>query len=163
MRWLYKWFILYVNCPHLPRRFTSDHTVTGKGFKLEYHTVQEGGTYHLGKCGGYFTTPHGLLTSPSYPANYPDSANCTYIVSLPQDSYIKLTLLQVDVHCLSPESDYMEMRDGDSEDAPLMIRFCHKGEHIPAHLTTSQNFFWMRCVQVMCINTMKWNVVYFFN
>ena len=137
---------MYVN---LLCRFTSDHTNTGKGFKLEYHTVEEGGTYHLGKCGGNFTTPHGLLSSPSYPENYPDDASCTYIVSLPQYSYIRLTLLQVDVHCLSPDLDYLEMRDGDSEEAPLMIRFCQKKKQIPTHMTTSQNFLWMRCVQVM--------------
>ena len=138
-------------CPDLPCRFTSDHTISGKGFNIEYQSVEEGGTYHLGKCGGNFTTHHGLLTSPSYPASYPDLANCTYIVSLPQDSYVKLTLLQVEVHCLSPESDYLELRDGDSEDSPLMIKFCQVEEHLPTHLSTSQNFFWMRYVHLMCI------------
>ena len=131
-------------CPNLPRRFTSDHTITGKGFKLEYHTVEEGGTYHLGKCGGNFTTRHGLLTSPSYPASYPHLANCIYIVSLPQDSYVKLTILEVDIHCASPAVDYLEMRDGDSDISPLMIRFCGNGTDTPTQLKTSQNFFWMR-------------------
>ena len=111
--------------------------------------MEEGGTYRLGACGGNFTTPHGLLTSPSYPANYPNLANCTYIVSLSPNSYIKLTMLKVDVHCLSPEKDYLELRDGDSEDAPVMIRFCQKGIHLPTQLTTSQNFLWMRYDQVL--------------
>ena len=129
---------------NLPFRFTSDHTKTGVGFKLEYHTVEEGGTYWLGKCGGNFTTPHGLLSSPSFPAHYPALANCIYKVSLPPNSHIKLTILEVNIHCLSPNSDYLEMRDGDSEHAPLMIRFCRKGGHFPIHLKTSQNSFWMR-------------------
>ena len=108
--------------------------------------MEEGGTYHLGKCGGYFTTPHGLLTSPSYPKNYSNNAYCTYIVSVPKGSYIKLTLLQVEIHCLLPDLDFLEMRDGGSEEAPLMIKFCEKKKHVPTEMTTSQNFFWMRFV-----------------
>ena len=125
-------------------RFTSDHMINGKGFKLEYHTVEEGGTYRLGECGGSYTTPHGLLTSPSYPKYYSNLATCTYIISLPPGSYITLTILKFDIHCVSTELDYVEMRDGMSEDSPLMIRFCGDGEHVPNYLTTSQNSFWMR-------------------
>ena len=130
-------------CHNLPSRFTSDHGETGKGFKLEYHTVEEGGTYRLGECGGKYTTPHGLLTSPSYPENYPDLANCTYIVTLLPEIYIKLTIFVIDVHC-SPGSDYLEIRDGNSENSPLMIRFCGNGTNVPSYLKTSQNSVWMR-------------------
>ena len=132
---------MYVN---LLYRFTSDHTNRSRGFKLEYNTVEEGGTYLLGACGGNFSTPHGLLTSPSYPTNYPDLANCTYVVTLPPERYIKLTIYKIDIHCPSPELDYLEMRDGNSEDSPLMVRFCGNGTHIPAYLVTSQNSLWMR-------------------
>ena len=125
-------------------RFTSDHTNGSRGFKLEYDTVGEGGTYLLGACGGDFTTPYGLLTSPSYPAIYPNLENCTYIITLPSERYIKLTMLNIDIHCSSPMLDYLEMRDGYSESSPLMARFCGNGTNIPPFLATSQNFFWMR-------------------
>ena len=136
-------------CYTLTFRFTSDHTETGMGFMLQYHTAIEGGTYLLGACGGNFTTHHGLLTSPSYPANYPHLANCTYIISLPQGSYIKLTILEVVIHCISPDLDYIEMRDGESEDSPLMIRFCGNGTNVPTYLKTSQSSFWMRYCSLM--------------
>ena len=125
-------------------RFTSDHMNKGKGFKLWYQSAKEGGTYLLGECGGHFTTPHGLLTSPSYPANYPHLANCIYIINLPPGSYITLTILKIDIHCLVPELDYLEMRDGGSEDSPLMIRLCGNGSNVPSHFATSQNSLWMR-------------------
>ena len=121
----------------------SNHTNSGSGFKLDYHAVEEGGTYLLGTCGGNFITSYGLLTSPSYPANYPDLANCTYIINLPPERYIKLTSYEIDIHC-SPESDYLEMRDGNSETSPLIIRFCGNGTNVPSYLTTSQNSLWMR-------------------
>ena len=122
----------------------SDHMEKGKGFKLAYHTVKEGGTYRLGACGGNFTTPHGLLTSPSYPTNYPNLANCIYVITLPPGNYITFTFLEIDIHCLMPESDYLEMRDGDSEASSLMIRLCRNGTHIPTYMSTSQNSLWIR-------------------
>ena len=87
-----------------------------------------------------------LLIVILYSKNYSNNAYCTYIVSVPMGSYIKLTLLQVEIHCLLPDLDFLEMRDGDSEEAPLMIKFCEKKNHVPTEMTTSQNFFWMRFV-----------------
>ena len=150
-----KYFLLlYINnktsLPHnLPHRFASDHTTKSKGFKLSYQAVEEGGTYLFGACGGNFTTPHGLLTSYLYPTDYVKDVTCTYVVTLPTGSFIRLTILKLDVDCSSSHSDDLEMRDGDSEDSPFMIRFCNRDSHVPTDMSTSQNFFWMRYYSIM--------------
>ena len=41
-------------------------------------------------------------------------------------------------------SDYLEMRDGISEDSALMGRFCGNNSNIPAFLQTTQNYLRLR-------------------
>ena len=98
----------------------------------------------MGACGGNFTTPFGLITSYLYPTDYPENVTCNYVVLLPIGSFIRLTILLLDVDCSSEHSDDLEMRDGDLEDSPLMIRFCNRDSYVPTHMSTSQNTFWMR-------------------
>ena len=150
-----KYFILTIystlntSTLNLPHRFTSDHTTNSNGFKLSYQAVEEGGTYLLGACGGNFTTPHGLLTSYLYPTDYPKDVTCTYVVTLPIGSFISLTILQLEVDCSSTHTDDLEMRDGDSEDSPLMVKFCNRDSNVPTEMSTSQNSFWMRYYSMM--------------
>ena len=49
------------------------------------------------ECGGHFPAPHGFLTSPSYPENYPNGADCTYIISQPNGTYVNMTILDLDL------------------------------------------------------------------
>ena len=48
----------------------------------------------------------------------------------------------MDMDCDSMGSDYLELRDGISEDSPLMGRFC--GHTSPEFLQTTQNYLWAR-------------------
>ena len=49
-------------------------------------------TYRIGECGGSFTTPSGILTSPLYPDYYPKDADCVYTISQPKSTFLTLTL-----------------------------------------------------------------------
>ena len=102
-------------------------------------------TYRIGACGGHFTTPHGILTSPSFPENYPDNADCYYTISQPTGTVILLNFLSMDTEKSSSSDtcyDYLEVRDGPSEVSPLLGKLC--GSEIPAPIISSQNQLLMK-------------------
>ena len=96
-----------------------------------------------GKCGGKLTTPNGILTSPSYPNNYPDNADCVYTISQPTGTVIVLTFQSMNIEYESTcDFDYLEIRDGNSGDSPLLGKLC--GSDIPAPIQSSHNHVWMK-------------------
>ena len=101
-------------------------------------------TYRIGECGGSFTTPNGILTSPSYPDNYPDNADCVYTISQPSGTAIVLTVHSMDIYVNSSGycGDYLEIRDGSSAASPLLGKLC--GSEIPAPFQSSKNQVWMK-------------------
>ena len=125
-------------------RFTSNHFVGGLGFKLRYEATKEPPqmTYRISACGGNFTTPNGILTSPSYPENYPDSSSCFYTISRPTNTYLNLHILIFDLHYTYHCDDYLEIRDGISEDSPLIGKFC--GNTFPQSIQTTQSKVWTK-------------------
>ena len=111
------------------------------GFQLEYSPVALFTT-----CGGDYTNASGLLISPSNPNPYPHLADCVYLISQPNGKYIKISFITMDVNCQKTYSsyDYIEMRDGNSEDSPLMGRFCGNESDVPAFMQTTQNHLRIR-------------------
>ena len=105
--------------------------------------------YRFGECDGSFFTKNGILTSPSYPDNYPDNADCVYTISQPTGTAIVLTFHSMDIEddidwCPSCTCDYdfLEIRDGSSAASPLLGKLC--GSEIPAPIQSSQNQVWMK-------------------
>ena len=112
----------------------------------------------MGTCGGNFTTPNGVLTSPLYPENYTNNADCIYTISQPSGSFINLTITALDVDIYSDpffgyysyyynnddtcNTDYLEIRDGNSQESPLIKYVC--GDEIPDPIVSTQNNIWMR-------------------
>ena len=99
----------------------------------------------IGTFGGLFNRSSGVLTSPLYPGKYPSDANCTYIISHPNGTFIiNLEALSFDLYldhtdtCLT----YVEVRDGQSQQSPLIDRFC--GTYITSPIKSSQNNLWLR-------------------
>ena len=94
------------------------------------------------------------MTSPSYPSNYPDFADCIYTISQPTGTVIVLKFLSMDIEeyhgyrgCLfvwgtKPLGDYLEVKDGPSAGSPLLKYFC--GKEIPAPVQSSQSNLWMK-------------------
>ena len=50
----------------------------------------------------------------------------------------------MDIDCRGLPSDYIEMRDGDSEDSPQMGKFCGNGSNVPESMHTTQNHLRIR-------------------
>ena len=95
-------------------------------------------SFSSGTCGGTFNTPNGLLNSPLYPDFYPNNAHCIYTISNPNGTPISITFLNM--HVEKDDScrwDYLEIRDGSSEDAPLFGKVC--GNEIPTPFKSTQS------------------------
>ena len=90
-----------------------------------------------------YNTPNGALTSPYYPAPYPDGSDCTYTISQANGTYITLTILNFDIenNCAN---DYLEIRDGDWEKSLLIGKFCGNMNQIPKTIQSSHNHLWIR-------------------
>ena len=101
-------------------------------------------------CGGNYSIATGVLSSPSFPNAYPNLADCVYIISLPNGTYVNITSLFMNLDTgdfrkhPNLTSDYVEMRDGNSEDSPLMARFFGNGSNIPEYMQTTQNHLRIR-------------------
>ena len=76
---------------------------------------------------------------------YHPAEDCIYLINQPDDTYINIFFVEMDIACgeifYSP-SDYIELRDGNSGDSPLMGTFC--GNAIPSPMQTTNNHMWIR-------------------
>ena len=117
-------------------RFYSTGEGTGKGFEIQYMSIKK-----FTECGEKYSNTSGILLSPSHPNQYPYNAECIYLISQPKDTYVAILFLSMDVVC---GSDYIELRDGLSEDSPLMGIFCGNKSKVPEMIQTTQNFLWVR-------------------
>ena len=114
------------------------------GFQIVYETSDVSQWIHrMGECGGNFSTPNGIFTSPSYPEKYSNRADCYYHISQPTGSNITLNFHTLDIEPgTSCQYDYLEIRDGAEQDSPLVGKLC--GDEIPTPIQSSQNNLWMK-------------------
>ena len=103
---------------------------------MEYNVIEK-----YTECGGKYSKANGILTSPLHPDPYPGMANCIYLISQPNGTYVNISFLNMDIVCqdLALGSDYIEMWDGISEDSPLMGKFCGNGSDVPTFMQTTQS------------------------
>ena len=120
-------------------RFHSNDMDNGKGFQIEFNTMEL-----FTECGGSYSHSSGNLTSPLHPNPYPELADCVYLISQPNGTYVNISFLTMDIDCQETLSDFIEMRDGNSEASPLMGRFCGNGSNLPALMQTTQNYLRIR-------------------
>ena len=77
-------------------------------------------------CGGVLNAPSGVIKSPGYPQSYPRNKLCIWTIRVPDvNSTIKLSFhgfsLERQPNC---RYDYILIRDGDSQLAPILGKFC---------------------------------------
>ena len=123
---------------------------SGYGFRIDYHPTNVATPFRLGNlrygaCGGNFTTPSGLLTSPSYPDKYPENADCEYTISQKNGTYITLIILNMDIKIPRDTGtcydEYLEIRNGNSDESALLGKLC--GNDAPPIQSTGSNL-WLR-------------------
>ena len=94
--------------------------------------------------GGSYSTSGGIITSPSYPGNYPDYADCIYTISQPTGTVILMNFVTMEIEYggSSCDYDYLEIIDGLSADSPILAKICDN--EIPDPIQSSQNQLWMK-------------------
>lgn len=122
---------------------------------------------------------NGQIQSPNYPDDYRPNKVCVWKITVAQGYHVGLTFQSFEVRnaicCtadfviplmsnsnFSPSNlpqierhdscayDYLEVRDGNSENSPLLGRFC--GYEKPEELKTSSNQLWMKFVSDGSVN-----------
>ncbi|XP_058802311.1 cubilin [Phymastichus coffea] len=122
-------------------RFETDTNLEEKGFILKYEV----------ECGGTFTNPTGVITSPFYPNHYPASKDCKYLISLPPEKAVVLTFEFMDIEegtTIDSETecyfDKLEIRDGDSENSTLLKKLCGSEKMMPTEpIYSTHNYMFL--------------------
>ncbi|KAK3572019.1 hypothetical protein QTP86_022249 [Hemibagrus guttatus] len=118
--------------------FHSDHVITDRGFHITYTTSQTDPG-----CGGTFTESQGIIISPNWPNNYAHNKQCIYLIRLPRSEQVAFNFTHMHLeHHTGCEFDYVEVRDGSGETAPLFGKYC--GTTLPAPILSSANVLWIR-------------------
>ncbi|XP_061178089.1 cubilin-like [Saccostrea echinata] len=110
-------------------QFVTDSSVAFSGFRAQYRTSD---------CGGYYTDAYGTIQTPTYPDVYHHEANCTWLITVAENRVVDLKFSSFDIEAHpSCGYDYVEVRDGNSLQSPLLGRFC--GKVIPNVIRSTGN------------------------
>ncbi|XP_060651506.1 cubilin homolog [Drosophila nasuta] len=90
-------------------------------------------------CGGTYSARYGIIKSPNWPDKYGSSENCTWIIRVPFGERLELIVHNFTTERTSDRctDDYVEIRNGDHAEAPLIGRYC--GWDIPPRLPSYAN------------------------
>ena len=126
-------------------RFVSDNIDNMLGFMIQYESDTVGETVRMGGCGGMLTTERGILTSPSFPNDYPGGQSCIYAISVSVGRFITITFSLLDIKCNEDMgSDLIEIRDGGFGNSPLIIKDCSEENRIPMAMQSTHNLLWIK-------------------
>ncbi|XP_040266284.1 embryonic protein UVS.2-like [Bufo bufo] len=94
--------------------FVTDSSFNATGFRASYSTVN---------CGGTFTAPIGIISSPGYDQQqmYPPLSDCTWTILAPVGYRVQLAFADFSLEASTPCSyDSLEIRDGMLSTSPLL-------------------------------------------
>ncbi|XP_067828865.1 tolloid-like protein 2 isoform X4 [Heptranchias perlo] len=120
--------------------FRSSSNWVGKGFSAVYEDFPH---YCAAICGGDIEKDTGQIQSPNYPDDYRPSKECVWRITVAEEFHVGLVFqaFEIERHD-SCAYDYLEIRDGDNADAPLIGHFC--GYNKPDDIKSSSNKLWMK-------------------
>uniref|UniRef100_A0A8D2IQV5 Cubilin n=1 Tax=Varanus komodoensis TaxID=61221 RepID=A0A8D2IQV5_VARKO len=100
-------------------RFRSNSNVHLRGFSARFSEA----------CGSVLEADSvgAAISSPLYPAKYPNNQNCTWIIRAQEPSdhvTLSFTEFETEDRRHNCSTDYVEIREGDNDNAPLQGRYC---------------------------------------
>uniref|UniRef100_A0A8C5QBG4 Metalloendopeptidase n=1 Tax=Leptobrachium leishanense TaxID=445787 RepID=A0A8C5QBG4_9ANUR len=98
--------------------FVTNNAVTGKGFNINYDSVQ---------CGAAFYAPTKTFTSPGYPNKYSTNMKCTWTITAPPQNKVSLTISDFQLEGMYYQKclyDYLSVYNGPDAASPLLGKFC---------------------------------------
>uniref|UniRef100_A0A8D0H922 CUB domain containing protein 2 n=1 Tax=Sphenodon punctatus TaxID=8508 RepID=A0A8D0H922_SPHPU len=110
-----------------PPPFTSSWNVMTVIFHSDKHVASQGfsAAYRKDVCGGVITGLSGSIMSPDYHENYPNDAECHWVIRAAPNSVIKLVF--ADFHMENNEEcnfDYVAIFDGPTMENTLLNHYC---------------------------------------
>ena len=79
-------------------------------------------------CGGTFTKMSGVMQSPSYPENYPESVLCQWVIELPPQYKVRLEFFDFQLEkSTSCQYDFVLVMDGPPSSPTALGKFCGNG------------------------------------
>lgn len=88
----------------------------------------------------------GRLESPNYPLNYVPNKDCVWRITVPSEYQVAVKFHSFDIENQGNQDncsyDFIEFRDGDSQNASIIGIYC--GNKIPADLTSTTNKLYVR-------------------
>nr|CAB3264299.1 Tolloid protein [Phallusia mammillata] len=122
-------------------KFSSSSNYQGSGFRLTYEAV----------CGGDIFKNSGQIQSPNYPDDYRPDKECVWTVNVDEGFQVGLSFQSFKVERHDTCSyDYLEVRDGSTEDSELIGRFC--GYDRPDDIKSTGNTLWIKFVSDASVN-----------
>ncbi|KAG8573749.1 hypothetical protein GDO81_012532 [Engystomops pustulosus] len=120
-------------------RLRSDSTTSHRGFSARFSEV----------CGSSIVADAigGVISSPLYPAKYPNNQNCSWIIKALEPFNhvtISFTDFRTEARNQNCTEDFVEILDGDNYASPSIGRFC--GRVIPHPVTSLSNALVLRFV-----------------
>ncbi|WAR06690.1 CUBN-like protein, partial [Mya arenaria] len=122
-------------------KFTSDVSVNGTGFIIQYKAV----------CGGQIRANSGAVSSPSFPNNYPANSNCTWSIVVPPGRTVSATFdpnFNIQGSQGSCRGDYVQLLNGQYPSSPPLGntdgKYC--GNSGPQALETGSNYLTVQFV-----------------
>ncbi|CAG2112441.1 unnamed protein product, partial [Medioppia subpectinata] len=118
--------------------FHSDDSMSDNGFHITYSSVPG-----IPGCGGTLTSEKGSFNSPNFPDKYENNVICDWIIRIhPLERIeIRFTLFDLENHNKC-NFDYLEIREGDNSEAPLINRLC--GQEMPRSIVSKGNKLWIK-------------------
>uniref|UniRef100_A0A2K5DY61 Scavenger receptor cysteine-rich domain-containing protein DMBT1 n=1 Tax=Aotus nancymaae TaxID=37293 RepID=A0A2K5DY61_AOTNA len=108
-------------------------------------------------CGGFLNQASGHFSSPFYPGNYPNNANCVWDIEV-QSNY-RVTVIFRDVQLEGGcNYDYIEVFDGPYHSSPLIARVC---DGASGSFTSSSNFMSIRFISDRSITKRGFRAEYY--
>ncbi|XP_072275305.1 CUB domain-containing protein 2 [Pyxicephalus adspersus] len=122
----------------LPPNLTSSWHVLSVIFHSDKHVGSTGfsATYRKDICGGVLTGLSGVITSPDYPDNYPNNAECHWLIRAAPHTNIRLVFTDFQLESQECNFDYVAVLDGSGLDEQVR-HYC--GTTKPPDITSSSN------------------------
>ncbi|KAK1175725.1 tolloid-like protein 1 isoform X1 [Acipenser oxyrinchus oxyrinchus] len=121
--------------------FRSSSNWVGKGFAAVYEAI----------CGGEISKDAGQIQSPNYPDDYRPMKDCVWKITVAENYNVGLSFQAFEIerhdNCAY---DYLEVRDGNTENSPLIGRFC--GYDKPEDIRSTSNILWMKFISDGTVN-----------
>ncbi|XP_014679602.1 PREDICTED: exoskeleton protein RP43-like [Priapulus caudatus] len=145
--------------------FVSDYGLTYSGFKIRY-SFNDSEAIALEGCEGFthiYDNPSGgNMTSPMFPKNYPNNADCKWLFVAPAGKVVHVEFLSFNVE-LSSDCNYdaLVVYDGVEEDGVLLGQLC--GHSLPMNQVSSSRNMAMHFVSSSYMSYSGFQIRYSFN